>query len=75
MLLTATESGHCGLSISNLLEEGQKLLEINVAVLQEALALELSNGTVIKDMVKNTESIFLAGLYTAEKGISERHTP
>ena len=36
------------------------------------MALELAEKTIVKDSVEETECVFLAGLYQAEKGIAER---
>ena len=36
------------------------------------MGLELAEKTIVKDRVEETECVFLAGLYQAEKGIAER---
>ena len=36
------------------------------------MALELAEKTIVRDSVEETECVFLAGLYQAEKGIAER---
>jgi exodeoxyribonuclease V alpha subunit len=49
-----------------------ELLEVPAELVQTALDLELAEGTVIADTVRETACIFLAGLYRAEQVIAER---
>src|SRR5262249_39872441 len=50
----------------------EKLLEVPQQLIRTALELELQEGTVIADHVGDTPCIFLAGLYRAERTISDR---
>jgi exodeoxyribonuclease V alpha subunit len=43
-------------------------------LIQTALELELTDGTVIADRVGEMPCVFLAGLYRAERTIAERLT-
>jgi exodeoxyribonuclease V alpha subunit len=71
-LTEAIDEGHCGLPRDDLLPQAAKLLEIPPAIILEALRLELEAGDVIADQVEGRDSIFLAGLYHAERGVAER---
>src|ERR1700683_3156973 len=71
-LTEATDEGHCGLPIEELITLAEKLLEVPQELIRAALQLELQEGTVIADRVGDTPCVFLAGLYRAERGIAER---
>lgn len=73
-LTEAMDEGHCGLPTEQLIPLGVELLEVPKELVQTALELELSDGTVIADTVGETACIFLGGLYRAEKLIAERIT-
>ena len=73
-LTEAMDEGHCGLPTEQLILLGVELLEVPKALVQTALELELSDGTVIADTVGETACIFLGGLYRAEKVIAGRIT-
>jgi exodeoxyribonuclease V alpha subunit len=71
-LSEAMDDGHCGLPVSELLPLAEHLLEVPAALIHTALDLELADGAVVADRVGDTDCIFLAGLYHAERGIAER---
>jgi exodeoxyribonuclease V alpha subunit len=71
-LAEAMDEGHCGLPTGELLPLAEKLLDVPQELVRTALDLEVSEGTVIRDRVGETECIFLAGLHRAERGIAER---
>jgi exodeoxyribonuclease V alpha subunit len=71
-LSEATGDGHCGLPTTELVALAEELLEVPAPLIGDALDLELVEGTVIKDSVRDTACVFLSGLYHAEKGIAER---
>ncbi len=71
-LSEATDDGHCGLPLDELLALAERLLEIPVELVRAALDLELADGSVVADRVGETDCIFLAWLYHAEHGIAER---
>ncbi len=65
-LNTLTDEGHCYCPRAELLATAEQLLTIPTAVLEEALALELSKRTLIEE----DSDIFIAALYHAETGIA-----
>ena len=71
-LSEAMDDGHCGLPADELTPLAVELLEVPGELIQTALELELSDGTVVADTVGETRCIFLAGLYHAEKAIADR---
>ena len=71
-LTEALNDGHCGLPVNELSSLAEKLLEVPAALIETAMALELAEKTIVRDSVEETECVFLAGLYQAEKGIAER---
>ena len=68
----ATDDGHCGLPTPLLLKSCAELLEVDEALISQALTLELEQRNVIKDTIKPTECIFLGSLYASERGIADR---
>lgn len=68
----ATDDGHCGLPTPMLLKSCEELLEVDEALISQALNLELEQRNVIKDTIKTTECIFLGSLYASERDIAER---
>ncbi len=71
-LWEATNDGHCGLPLSDLLPQTAKLLDIPEALAAEALALEIDSGTVVRDSVDERPCVFLASLHAAELVIAAR---
>jgi exodeoxyribonuclease V alpha subunit len=71
-LTEAMDDGHCGLPTEELVPLVVELLEISKELVQTALDLELSEGTVIAAAVGETACVFLGGLYRAEQVIAER---
>lgn len=70
-LTEATNDGHCGLPLEELLPLAGELLEVEVTLVQAALDLELAEGTVVADSVGETACVFLAKLHRAERAIAE----
>jgi len=70
-LTEAMDEGHCGLPRDELVPLAETLLEVPADLVRTALELELSDKTVVADQVRETDCIFLAGLYRAEVGIAE----
>jgi exodeoxyribonuclease V alpha subunit len=66
------DEGHCGLPTDELVSLAEKLLEVPQDRIRGALALELADGTVVADRVGETDCVFLASLYRAERAIAER---
>jgi exodeoxyribonuclease V alpha subunit len=71
-LTEAMDQGHCGLPVEELGPLAVDLLDVPKELIQTALELELSEGTVIADAVGETRCVFLAGLYRSEQAIAER---
>jgi exodeoxyribonuclease V alpha subunit len=71
-LTEAMDDGHCGLPTAELGPLAETLLEVPQDLIRTALDLELADGTVIADRVGETDCVFLAGLYRAERVIAER---
>jgi exodeoxyribonuclease V alpha subunit len=53
-LTEAMDEGHCGLPVENLLPLAEELLEVPTELVQTALDLELSEGTVVADSIGET---------------------
>ena len=71
-LTEAMDEGHCGLPTEELIPLAEELLEVPPELVRTAVDLELSDGTVIADHVRETPCVFLAGLYQAERVIADR---
>jgi exodeoxyribonuclease V alpha subunit len=71
-LAEAMDDGHCGLPAAKLAETAARLLDVPPALIDQALALELAEGTVVADTLDSERCIFLAGLHAAERGIAAR---
>lgn len=71
-LLQAVSDGHCGLPEDDLLALAGELLEIPQPILIEAVTLELKEGVVVADTVRDRRCIFLSYLWHAEREIAER---
>ncbi len=71
-LQEATDEGHCGLPVEDLIKLATTLLEVDPAIVRTALTHELSGGEVVADTIGDRPCVFLRGLYLAERGIAER---
>jgi exodeoxyribonuclease V alpha subunit len=71
-LQEATDDGHCGLPVENLLTLAVKLLDVDKALVRSALDHELAGSEVVGDTIGGERCIFLRGLHTAERGVAER---
>jgi exodeoxyribonuclease V alpha subunit len=71
-LTQAMDEGHCGLPTVELVPLSAELLETQQELVEAALNLEVSDGTVIADTVDGTACVFLGGLYRAEQVVAER---
>jgi exodeoxyribonuclease V alpha subunit len=71
-LWEATNDGHCGLPLSDLLQTTSKLLDIPETLADEALRLEFAAGAVVEDAVDGRPCVFLASLHAAELAIAAR---
>ena len=73
-LTEAMDEGHCGLPTDQLIPLAEDLLDAPAELILTALELERSEGAVIADKVGDTDCMFLAGLFRAERTIAERLT-
>jgi exodeoxyribonuclease V alpha subunit len=71
-LAEAMDDGHCGLPAATLAENATRLLDVPLALIEQALALELGDKTVVADTLDGDRCIFLAGLHAAERAIGAR---
>jgi exodeoxyribonuclease V alpha subunit len=81
-LAKAMDDGHCGLPEGELVTQAATLLEVPTALVDEALALEIGAGAVVRDRVgpdgapegAATALVFLATLHAAKRAIAEHLT-
>jgi exodeoxyribonuclease V alpha subunit len=71
-LARAMDDGHCALPERDLVTQAATLLEVPPALVEEAIALEIGGGALVRDTVGGETLIFLAALHAAEQGIAER---
>ncbi|MDO5371795.1 ATP-dependent RecD-like DNA helicase, partial [Paracoccus sp. (in: a-proteobacteria)] len=69
-LSEAMGQGHCGLPRRDLTGLAEKLLEVPAEIIERAMVLELTEGTVAADRVGDTDCVFLSGLHQAECSIA-----
>ena len=68
----ATDDGHCGLPVEDLVKLATTLLEVDESIVRIALAHQLAGDEIVADTIENRPCVFLRGLYLAERGIAER---
>ena len=73
-LARATDEGHCGLPEPELVTQAATLLEVPTALVEEAIALEVAAGALVRDRVGADGLVFLAHLHAAEQGIAQQLT-
>ena len=66
------DEGHCGLPVETTATRPKSCSRWRRSWLTTALDLELADGTVIADRLADTDCVFLAGLYRAERAIADR---
>jgi exodeoxyribonuclease V alpha subunit len=71
-LQTATDEGHCGLPLEDLCRLAERLLEVDTALIRDAITEELRGGDVVANTIRGEACIFLKGLYAAEQTIADR---
>jgi exodeoxyribonuclease V alpha subunit len=69
-LMEAVANGDCGLPQDDLLALAAKLLEIDDAILAEALRLEIASGGVVESSIESRPCVFLPHLDRAEATIA-----
>lgn len=72
-LQTAMDEGHCALPLGRLAALAHKLLEVDLPLVEQAVAEEIARGeAVVADTVEGEPCLFLSGLHAAERAIGER---
>ena len=71
-LMEAVGEGHCGLPRGDLIPLAVKLLGIPEPIIEQALGLEIVEGTVTEDTLDAEPADFLTALYRAEAAIAKR---
>ena len=71
-LQTATDEGHCGLPVTDLVKLATALLGVEAVLIRSALIDVLATSEVVQDIIGDKACIFLAGLHAAERIIAER---
>ncbi len=69
-LLEASGQGHCGLPTAELLKLAGELLAVESGLIQSALDLELSEGSVVAETLAGDAAIFLSNLHRDERRIA-----
>jgi exodeoxyribonuclease V alpha subunit len=64
------EDGHCAVHQQELIETAATLLEIPVATIEQAVALECQDGHLIADTIDGKPCLFLASLHRAEVSVA-----
>lgn len=72
VLLEALDEGHAGLPREEATSRAARLLEVDAALVDEALALEIAEGRLVADVVGDLPCVFLASLHAAERVIAQR---
>ena len=64
------EDGHCAVHQEELIETAASLLEIPVATIEQAMALECHDGHLIAEAIDGKPCLFLASLHWAEASVA-----
>jgi len=71
VLREATSDDHCGLPEEALIQNAQKLLEISRELIITAIEKELEKESITKDIIGDTQVVFLTAYYIYEKNIAK----
>ncbi|MBI4405820.1 MAG: ATP-dependent RecD-like DNA helicase [Deltaproteobacteria bacterium] len=71
ILLERMSDGHCAYPVEKLIEESEKLLEIDRSILLEGLQLEIQEQQIRKELIAGTECAYTAGMWHAEREVAE----
>ena len=72
VLSEAVDQGHCALPASELRERTATLLELSLPLIDEALVLEVEQGTVVAASIDGTPVYMLASLDASERVVASR---
>src|SRR5689334_5020417 len=73
-LARASDDGHCGLPEAELVTQAATLLEVPPTLVEQAIALEIAAGAIVRDRVGDDTLVFLAPLHAAEQAIARQLT-
>jgi exodeoxyribonuclease V alpha subunit len=71
-LQTAMDEGHCGLPVEMLAGLAERLLEVDLPLIESAVAKAVAGGEIIADTIDDQRCAFLRGLHSAEQAIANR---
>ncbi|MDA0902116.1 MAG: ATP-dependent RecD-like DNA helicase [Proteobacteria bacterium] len=71
-LFEAASQGHCCLPEDELIQQAQKILEVDESVIIEAIDNEIESGFIIEDSTNGKKAIFLANYYDCERNIAQK---
>ncbi len=71
-LLEATGDGHCGLPVENLVRQTIQLLAVPTELVQDAIAHEQAEGTIVPLIIEGRSCVFLSALAYQEQAIAQR---
>lgn len=71
-LFEEVDHGNCGYPKDKLIPQAAELLEIPVEIIEEAVAGEVTSGSVVLDKIGEEKCLFLPSLFYYEKNIAER---
>ena len=72
VLSEAMGEGHCGLPRAELIEAAAKLLEVEALLVEQALAEEVRETTLVESTLNGEPALFLGWLFHSERNIAER---
>jgi exodeoxyribonuclease V alpha subunit len=72
VLAEAMDEGHCGLPRDELIEAAAKVLEVEAGLIEQAIAEEVAEGTLVEDTIGGQPAVFLGWLFHSERNIAER---
>jgi exodeoxyribonuclease V alpha subunit len=72
VLSEAMDEGHCGLPRDELIDAAAKVLEVEAELVEQAIAEEVAEGTLVEDTIGGRPAVFLGWLFHSERNIAER---
>ena len=72
VLSEAMAEGHCGLPRAELIEASAKVLEVEAELVEQGIAEEVAEGTLVEDTIGGQPAVFLGWLFHSERNIAER---
>ncbi len=71
VLLEQTNDGHCCYPKTELIEKAAKLLEIDSAILQQAVVAEVKEQFLIEEQLESESCLYPAGIYRCESEVAK----